>query len=132
MVIGQLFDRESSAFTYLLIDELTRQAALIDPVREQLERDVSLVRELRVRARRRPLARHTGSHARQPQLSRSGARLPRSYRELDRGGATVQSAHLGKSPEEFAAIMRGLNLPPPRMLHAAVPANLGCGRDAAP
>ncbi len=45
-MLRQLFDATSSAFTYLLVDPVTREAALIDPVREQLERDVSLVREL--------------------------------------------------------------------------------------
>lgn len=42
----QLFDAESSTYTYLIADPLTRQAALIDPVREQVERDLTLVREL--------------------------------------------------------------------------------------
>jgi len=32
MLIRQLFDQESYTFTYLIIDEITRQAALIDPV----------------------------------------------------------------------------------------------------
>ena len=49
MLIRQLFDRESSAFTYLVVgDGPARQAALIDPVREQLERDLTLIRELNV------------------------------------------------------------------------------------
>jgi glyoxylase-like metal-dependent hydrolase (beta-lactamase superfamily II) len=51
MLIRQLFDRESFAFSYLLIDEPTRQAALIDPVREQLERDLTLIRELNIELR---------------------------------------------------------------------------------
>lgn len=46
MIFRQLFDAESSTYTYLLADEESRQAALIDPVREQLERDVTLVAEL--------------------------------------------------------------------------------------
>src|SRR4051812_21739710 len=48
MLIRQLFDRDSYAFTYLLIDEPTRQAALVDPVRDQLERDLALIHELSV------------------------------------------------------------------------------------
>ena len=44
MLTRQLFDQESCAFTYLLLDEATGQAALIDPVREQLERDLRLIR----------------------------------------------------------------------------------------
>lgn len=46
MQVRQLFDQASSAFSYLLLDEASRQAALIDPVREQLERDLALVSEL--------------------------------------------------------------------------------------
>ena len=39
MIFRQLFDPESSSYTYLLGDELTREAVLIDSVAEQLERD---------------------------------------------------------------------------------------------
>lgn len=46
MIFRQLFDAESSTYTYLLADEESRQAALIDPVREQVDRDVKLVAEL--------------------------------------------------------------------------------------
>jgi sulfur dioxygenase len=51
MLIRPLFDQASCAFTYLLIDEPTRQAALIDPVREQLERDLTLIYELNAELR---------------------------------------------------------------------------------
>jgi len=46
MIFRQLFDAESSTYTYLLADETTRQALLIDPVREQAERDMKLLAEL--------------------------------------------------------------------------------------
>jgi glyoxylase-like metal-dependent hydrolase (beta-lactamase superfamily II) len=46
MIFRQLFDLETSTYTYLLADEATREAALIDPVREHAERDAGLVREL--------------------------------------------------------------------------------------
>ncbi len=46
MIFRQLFDSESSTYTYLLGDEATRQAVLIDPVLEQVDRDLQLVREL--------------------------------------------------------------------------------------
>ena len=46
MLIRQLFDPESSTYTYLVADRAAGVAALIDPVREQLERDLSQVREL--------------------------------------------------------------------------------------
>lgn len=46
MLFRQLFDPESSTYTYLLADEATREAVLIDPVLEQVERDLSLLEEL--------------------------------------------------------------------------------------
>jgi sulfur dioxygenase len=46
VILRQLFDHESSTFTYLLTDPRTRQAALIDPVLGQVERDLALLREL--------------------------------------------------------------------------------------
>lgn len=42
----QLFDRESSTYTYLLADSGSREAVLIDPVIEWAERDANLVKEL--------------------------------------------------------------------------------------
>ncbi len=41
----QLFDTASSTYTYLLFDELTRDALIIDPVDEQLERDLAALRQ---------------------------------------------------------------------------------------
>jgi sulfur dioxygenase len=46
MLFRQLFDLESSTYTYLLADEDTREAVLIDPVLEQVERDVRIIQEL--------------------------------------------------------------------------------------
>ncbi|MFW6050421.1 MAG: MBL fold metallo-hydrolase [Myxococcota bacterium] len=46
MLLRQLFDKESSTYTYLLADPSTREAALIDPVVEQIDRDLELLREL--------------------------------------------------------------------------------------
>jgi glyoxylase-like metal-dependent hydrolase (beta-lactamase superfamily II) len=46
MIIRQLFDPETSTYTYLLADEISHTALLIDPVIEQLERDLRLLREL--------------------------------------------------------------------------------------
>ncbi|MBS1123728.1 MAG: hypothetical protein H6Q90_5956, partial [Deltaproteobacteria bacterium] len=42
MLFRQLFDPETSTYTYLLADEDTKEAVIIDPVLEQLERDVGL------------------------------------------------------------------------------------------
>jgi sulfur dioxygenase len=41
----QLFDPDSSTFTYILFDEDSREALLIDPVEGQLERDLATLRE---------------------------------------------------------------------------------------
>jgi glyoxylase-like metal-dependent hydrolase (beta-lactamase superfamily II)/rhodanese-related sulfurtransferase len=46
MLFRQLFDLTSFTYTYLLADETTREALLIDPVYEQFERDRALLREL--------------------------------------------------------------------------------------
>jgi glyoxylase-like metal-dependent hydrolase (beta-lactamase superfamily II)/rhodanese-related sulfurtransferase len=46
MLFRQLFDLASSTYTYLLADERSREAVLIDPVFEQHARDAALVREL--------------------------------------------------------------------------------------
>ena len=46
MIFRQLFDPQSSTYTYLLGDEGTRDAVLIDPVFEQVRRDGALLGEL--------------------------------------------------------------------------------------
>ncbi len=46
MMLRQLVDAETSTYTYLIADLDAGVAALIDPVREQLERDLQLVLEL--------------------------------------------------------------------------------------
>lgn len=46
MLFRQLFDQDSSTYTYLLADEASRRAVIIDPVLEQFERDSTVIREL--------------------------------------------------------------------------------------
>jgi glyoxylase-like metal-dependent hydrolase (beta-lactamase superfamily II) len=46
MIFRQLFDPQSSTYTYLLADSATRKALLIDPVFEHARRDGALVEEL--------------------------------------------------------------------------------------
>ena len=46
MLLRQLFDPQSSTYTYLLADPASREAVLIDPVFEQVRRDAALVDEL--------------------------------------------------------------------------------------
>lgn len=46
MIFRQLFDASTSTYTYLVGDEGSRKALLIDPVREQVERDLKLLADL--------------------------------------------------------------------------------------
>lgn len=46
MIFRQLFDQVSSTYTYLLADDATREAVLIDCVFERHARDLALIREL--------------------------------------------------------------------------------------
>lgn len=46
MIFRQLYDLESSTYTYMLADEVTNEAILIDPVKEQVERDLALIQDL--------------------------------------------------------------------------------------
>jgi len=49
MLFRQLFERESSTYTYLIGCEETGQCVLIDPVLETAERDLAVVQELGLR-----------------------------------------------------------------------------------
>ena len=56
----QLFDVESSTFTYFLVDRATREAMVIDSVAAQVERDLGLIRRLDLKLR---YALETHAHA---------------------------------------------------------------------
>ncbi|CAA0121324.1 Beta-lactamase hydrolase-like protein [Halioglobus japonicus] len=49
MIFRQLFERESSTYTYLLGDEASREAVLIDPVNTEIELYMRLLNELGLR-----------------------------------------------------------------------------------
>jgi sulfur dioxygenase len=51
MLFRQLFDPETSTYTYLLADETTRDAIIIDPVLTQIERDLGLIEDLGLQLR---------------------------------------------------------------------------------
>ncbi len=46
LIFHQLFEKESSSYTYLLADPVAREAIIIDPVLETIERDLRLIQEL--------------------------------------------------------------------------------------
>lgn len=49
MLFYQLFEAESSTFTYLMADESTKEAIIIDPVIETSDRDLKLIKELNLK-----------------------------------------------------------------------------------
>ena len=49
MLIRQHYDPVSSTYSYLLLDPVSRDAVLIDPVLERHARDAALIRELGAR-----------------------------------------------------------------------------------
>lgn len=49
IVFRQLFDAPSSTYSYLLADPASREAVLIDPVFEQVNREIALIKELDLR-----------------------------------------------------------------------------------
>jgi glyoxylase-like metal-dependent hydrolase (beta-lactamase superfamily II)/rhodanese-related sulfurtransferase len=51
MIFRQLFDTQSSTYTYLLADETTGDAVVIDPVFEQVRREIALIDELNLKLR---------------------------------------------------------------------------------
>ena len=46
MLFKQLFDQETSTFTYLLVDASTRDAIIIDPVYGKMQRDLDALKEM--------------------------------------------------------------------------------------
>lgn len=46
MIFKQLFESDSSTYTYLIADPQSGQAILIDPVRETVERDLQLLKDM--------------------------------------------------------------------------------------
>ncbi len=46
MIFHQLFEKETSTYTYLLADPVSKEAIIIDPVVEMVDRDVKLIEDL--------------------------------------------------------------------------------------
>ena len=49
MIFKQLYDLETSTYTYLVADENTKEGVIIDSVKENLERDLALMKELGIK-----------------------------------------------------------------------------------
>lgn len=84
MLFRQLFDSESSTYTYLLADPKTREAVLIDPVREQHERDWAILCELKLK-----LVHTLETHVHADHVTGSGLMRERA------GSTSVMSVHAG-------------------------------------
>ncbi len=51
MIVRQLFDPDTSTYTYIVADPVTREAAIIDSVKSQVERDIQVMEEMGVKPR---------------------------------------------------------------------------------
>lgn len=105
----RLFDEASGTCTYLLIDEATREALIIDPVDAQIERDLAVLRERGVRlawsvethahadhvTAAGQLAEHAGAHTAAPAGCGIGtvSRLLQDGELLNFGGETLTAIH---------------------------------------
>lgn len=105
----QLFDPTSSTFTYILADLAAGEALIIDPVDEQLERDLALLRERGLRlvwsvethahadhvTSAGLLAEHTGARTAAPQGCHIGAAAAQLRHEdtLCFGGEYITALH---------------------------------------
>ena len=49
IILHQLFESESSTYTYIIADAESKEAAIIDPVLETVDRDLQLIQELNLR-----------------------------------------------------------------------------------
>jgi glyoxylase-like metal-dependent hydrolase (beta-lactamase superfamily II) len=91
VIFRTLFDPETSTYTYLLADARTREAVLIDSVREHLERDLTLLKELELR-----LLYTLETHVHADHVTASGALRERT------GSRVVVGAHAGVENADLA------------------------------
>src|SRR2546426_1099251 len=141
MVFRQLFDPQSSTYTYVLADAASREAVLIDPVFEQARRDVALVEELGLRLSWTLETHLHADHVTGAWLLEQICSLPERcliYPGHDYRGLTVTSVgeeklynpRLGESigEQDFVGYMKNLGLAHPQQMDIAVPANMNCGK----
>lgn len=109
MIPLQLFDPASSTYTYVLHDPTTRQALIIDPVDEQLDRDLAVLQSLGLTLRwtleththadhitsAARLAEHTGAQTAVPAGCGIGTAAVQLHQgdTLDFGGETLHALH---------------------------------------
>ena len=107
----QLFDAASSTFTYVLFDQITRDALIIDPVDEQIERDLAVLREYGLKlvwtVETHAHADHITSAGKLAELAGAKTAAPQG---CDIGTAGVQLAH-GDTLSFGAEVLRALHTP---------------------
>lgn len=88
----QLFDRDSSTYSYLVADEASGEALIIDPVLEQVERDATLIAELGLH-----LALVLDTHTHADHVTGAGALRARTGARTvcGRGGASCVDRQVG-------------------------------------
>jgi glyoxylase-like metal-dependent hydrolase (beta-lactamase superfamily II)/rhodanese-related sulfurtransferase len=89
----QLFDPASSTYTYVLADPATRQALIIDPVDQQLERDLAVLRE-----RGLTLAWSVETHAHADHITSAGLLAEHAGART----AAPQGCHIGTAGTQLA------------------------------
>lgn len=91
MIFRQLFDAESSTYTYLLADAVTREAVLIDAVREQVDRDLGLLDDLELR-----LVYALDTHVHADHITAAGTLRARTGAKtvIGRGAAPCANVHV--------------------------------------
>jgi glyoxylase-like metal-dependent hydrolase (beta-lactamase superfamily II) len=95
LIFHQLFASESSTYTYLLSDAKTREAILIDPVSENLERDLHLIHELNLK-----LKYVLETHVHADHITGSG-------KIADATGAQIACSAAAKAVPPFKALREG-------------------------
>ena len=107
----QLFDAASSTFTYVLFDQITRDALTIDPVDEQIERDLAVLREYGLKlvwtVETHAHADHITSAGKLAELAGAKTAAPLG---CDIGTAGVQLAH-GDTLSFGGEVLRALHTP---------------------
>ena len=107
----QLFDAASSTFTYVLFDQITRDALIIDPVDEQIERDLAVLREYGLKlvwtVETHAHADHITSAGKLAELAGAKTAAPLG---CDIGTAGVQLAH-GDTLNFGGEVLRALHTP---------------------
>ncbi|WP_159789076.1 MBL fold metallo-hydrolase [Sodalinema gerasimenkoae] len=127
MLFRQLFDPETSTYTYLIADEETRDAILVDPVLEQLERDLQLLKELNLKlcyglethvhadhiTATGKLRERTGCQGIVPENAQADCadRFIKDGEELVLGGVNIRAiASLGHTDSHMAYLVNGTHL----------------------